>query len=309
MQSFEKQSLIIILGPTAVGKTEISLRLAEIFTGEIISADSRLFYRGMDIGTAKPTKEEMNKIPHHLVNVAKPDEVWSLPMFLEAAYQAIDEIHQRGKIPFLVGGTGQYIRAIVEGWEIPRTHPNSHFRAVFTSLAEEIGPVNLHKRLSDLDPEAASRIDPNNVRRTIRAFEVIFSTGRRFSDQRRKSHPRYRMLILGIRRTRSDLYRRIDSRIKKMVEDGFVEEVERLLEMNYPPDLPSLSAIGYGQIIQHLKGEILLDEAVLQIKKATRQFVRKQSNWFKEENEEINWLDASDNLLEESVLKIENFLK
>ena len=309
MQSLaDRKNLVIILGPTAVGKTELSIRLAEVFGGEIISADSRLFYRGMDIGTAKPTKEELARIPHHLVDVANPDEVWSLAMFQEEAHRAIDDIHQRGKIPFLVGGTGQYIRAIIEGWEIPQTKPNPHLRNVLNAIAEEMGPYELHKRLIEVDPEAASRIEPQNIRRTIRAFEVIFTTGRRFSTQRRKIGSPYRRLVLGIRRSRTDLYQRIDSRLEGMLSDGFVDEVQKLLDRGYSPDLPSLSAIGYRQIIQYQQGELSLEEAIILIKRITRQYVRRQANWFKEGDEVIFWFDAGKTVHEDLTIEIEKFL-
>jgi tRNA dimethylallyltransferase len=306
--SVDKKDLIIILGPTGVGKTEMSLQLAEIFKGEIVSADSRLLYRGMDIGTAKPTKEDLNRIPHHLVDVAYPNEIWSLAKFQDAAYRAINDIQRRKKVPFLVGGTGQYIRAIKEGWEIPRTNPDSHLRAVLNSIAREVGPDKFHKQLSVVDPDAASGIEPQNIRRTIRAFEVIFTTGRSFSAQRKKTRSPYRLLILGIKMPRPDLYQRIDSRLERMLAEGFVEEVQGLLDMGYSPDLPSLSAIGYQQIIQYLHGEITLEEAVVKIKRITRQFVRRQANWFKEEDEDIHWFEACENILQYIVPMIEKFL-
>ncbi len=300
--------LIVIVGPTAVGKTSLSLQLAFFFGGEIVSADSRLFYRGMDIGTAKPTKEELVRVRHHLINVANPDQVWSLVKFQEAAYQAIDDILKRGKIPFLVGGTGQYISAIIEGWEIPKAKPSPRLRLAIKAMTQELGPKTLHKRLVLLDPEAASRIDPQNVRRMIRAFEVIFMTGRRFSDQRNKFGSPYQTLIIGVNRPRPDLYNRIDQRIEIMLENGFVEEVKRLLDQGYSPDLPPLSAIGYRQIIQYLRGDISLDEAVVIMKRSTRQYVRRQSNWFKQDDPRIHWFVAESTILEGMIPLIQKFL-
>ncbi len=176
--------LILIVGPTAVGKTEIAIQLAGKMDGEIVSADSRLFYRGMDIGTAKPTREEQARVPHHLIDIADPDETWSLAQFQKAAREAIADIHSRGKLPFLVGGTGQYMRAVTEGWLPPEVKPDERLRSVLEKLKRERGEEWLYEKLRFLDPEAADRIDPRNVRRTIRALEVIFTTGRKFSAQR-----------------------------------------------------------------------------------------------------------------------------
>ncbi len=183
--------LILIVGPTAVGKTEIAIQLAEKMNGEIISADSRLFYRGMDIGTAKPTLEEQARVPHHLIDVANPDETWSLAQFQQSAQAIIADIHARGKLPFLVGGTGQYVRAVSEGWSPPEVKPDERLRGELEKMRQEKGNSWLHEKLGLLDPEAAEKIDPRNVRRTIRALEVILTTGRRFSSQRGQAESPY----------------------------------------------------------------------------------------------------------------------
>jgi tRNA dimethylallyltransferase len=281
--------LIVIIGPTGVGKTQISLKLAQRLKGEIVSADSRLFYRGMDIGTAKPTPEERARIPHHLIDVAKPDQVWNLAKFQRAALEAIDLIQAKGRIPFLVGGTGQYVRAIVEGWSIPKVKPNPRLRRALKKWANRVSPEGLHSRLARLDPEAAGRIDPPNLRRTVRAMEVILRTGKRFSTQRSSEQSPYQILQIGLVRPRPELYARIDERIRAMLEAGFIDEVRDLLEQGYSPSLPPLSAIGYRQIIAYLHGDLSLDEAVSQIKRLTRQFVRKQANWFKIDDPNIHW--------------------
>src|SRR5215216_1059674 len=182
--SSSKLPLILIVGPTAVGKTELAIQLAERLNGEIVSADSRLFYRGMDIGTAKPTREERARVPHHLIDIANPDEILSLAIFQQKAEQAIADIHTRNKIPFLVGGTGQYIRAVTEGWNPPKVEPNVQLRNELEKLKHEHGIYWLHERLKKLDSLAAMNIDPRNYRRTIRALEVILTTGRKFSEQR-----------------------------------------------------------------------------------------------------------------------------
>ncbi len=310
MQSKDnKNTLIVVLGPTAVGKTEVSLELAQRFNGEIISADSRLFYRGMDIGTSKPTPEDMMRIPHHLIDVADPDQVWSLAKFLRAANAAIENIHQRGGLPFLVGGTGQYIRALVEGWDLPEVKPDSRLREALQKWGGRLGPDGLYERLRSIDPEAAARMDPSNVRRSIRALEVIFHTGRKFSDQQRKSGVPYRTLLLGLTRPRPELYARIDTRIEKMVEDGLVKEVSCLLADGYAEDLPPMTAIGYRQMISHLRGEISLEEGIRLIKRATRQYVRRQANWFKIDDPEIHWFQASDQPVEAMCRRIKKFLE
>ena len=281
--------LVVIVGPTAVGKTEISIQLAERLVGEIVSADSRLFYRGMDIGTAKPTPSQRARVPHHLIDVAAPDQVWSLAVFQRAAYQAIAGVHARGRLPFLVGGTGQYIRAVIQGWQVPKVRSSPRLREALENWAAEIGPDGLHHRLAVLDPKAASRIDYRNLRRTVRALEVILRTGHRFSAQRSKGVPPYRSLQIGLTRPRKELYARVDARIDAMLANGFVNEVRELLSQGYSPDLPTLSAIGYRELVAYLKGKISLQEAVKLIKRHTRQFVRRQANWFKENDPNIHW--------------------
>lgn len=291
--------LIAIVGPTAVGKTELSIRLAERLGGEIISADSRLFYRGMDIGTAKPTPEEMARAPHHLVDVADPDETWSLALFQQRAAQAVDEIHQRGRLPLLVGGTGQYIRAVTQGWTPPEVLPDPRLRGVLEGLAAEHDPYWLHERLALLDPVAAAAIDARNLRRTVRALEVIFTTGRRFSEQRGQVESPYRLATVGLMRPREALYQRVDERIESMFSQGLLKEVQSLLEKGYSPDLPSLSAIGYRECVAVLQGAMTLDEAKIQMKRLTRIFVRRQTNWFKPDDPEIRWFTMGPETLEQ----------
>ena len=303
-----KQNLIVIVGPTAVGKTEFALSLAERLKGEVVSVDSRLLYRGMDIGTAKSTQEELARVPHHLVDVANPDEIWSLAMFQRAAHTAIADIHIRGKIPFLVGGTGQYVRAVTEEWKIPEVAPDERLRESLQSWVNEIGPDGLYDRLKLLDPEAAAKIDPRNVRRTIRALEVILLTGKKFSDQKKRGPSRYRLYQVGLTRPRPELYERVDARIQAMVAAGFIEEVQGLLDAGYSPELPSLSAIGYRQIIQYLQGKIELDEAILLMKRITRQFVRRQANWFKLDDPEIHWFEIGPETLTRIEAEIQSFL-
>jgi tRNA dimethylallyltransferase len=291
--------LVVILGPTAVGKTEISLRLAERFEGEIISADSRLFYRGMDIGTAKPTSDELARVPHHLIDVADPDETWSLAMFQQAARSAAAGCHARGRLPFLVGGTGQYVRAVIAGWQPPPVKPDPGLRQALEAWSRQVGSEGLHARLAQLDPQAAAGIDYRNLRRTIRALEVIFTTGQRFSEQRGTAPSPYRVLQIGLMRPRLELYARVDARIEAMFAAGFVEEVQRLLAAGCGPELPTMSAIGYREVAAYLQGEISLEQAVEQMKRSTRMFVRRQANWFKPDDPEIRWFPAGETAVEE----------
>jgi tRNA dimethylallyltransferase len=285
--------LVVLLGPTAVGKTEIAIRLAERLDGEIVSADSRLFYLGMDIGTAKPSLAERRGVPHHLIDVARPDQPWSLAQFQQQAARVIGEIAGRGRLPLLVGGAGQYVRAVIDGWQPPEVAPDPRLRAALEGWARQVGQDGLHARLAVLDPQAAAGIDPRNLRRTVRALEVILSTGKRFSEQRRRAASPFRLLLLGLMRPRSDLYARIDARVEAMLAAGLVDEVRGLLAQGYPPDLPTFSAIGYREIIQYLQGKCSLEQAVQQIKHDTRVYVRRQANWFKQNDEQIRWFAAT----------------
>ena len=288
-----KPPVILIVGPTAVGKTELALRLAEKLTGEIVSVDSRLFYRGMDIGTAKPSQEEMARAPHHLINIVNPDETLSLAVFQQMARDAIAGIHERGNLPFLVGGTGQYVRAVTEGWSPPEVKPSQRMRDELGRMKEERGKEWLHEKLRMMDEKAAEKIDARNFRRTIRALEVILATGRRLSEQRGSGDSPYQLITVGLTRPREELYRRVDERIEKMFADGLLDEVRGLLDKGYPPDLPSMSAIGYRECVGVIKGSLTPDQAKVEMKRATRVFVRRQGNWFKASDPGIQWFDPS----------------
>jgi tRNA dimethylallyltransferase len=283
-------SLCVIVGPTAVGKTASAIELARRLDGEIVSADSRQIYRGMDIGTAKPTRQEQALAPHHLIDIVAPDEPYTLAQFQADAYAAIDGILARGKLPLLVGGTGLYVRAAVNGLRIPRVPPNQELRA---QLAAQDG-LALYERLRELDPEAAARIDPRNIRRTIRALEVCLATGQRFSELGRASPPPYRITQIGLTMSRPELYARIDTRVDRMMADGLVSEVESLVEQGYGWNLPSMSGLGYREIGTYLRGRVSLDEAVANIKRNTRDFVRRQYAWFRLRDERIRWFENAD---------------
>jgi tRNA dimethylallyltransferase len=289
-----KPPLILIVGPTAVGKTELAIQLAEKLNGEVISADSRLFYRGMDIGTAKPSREELARVPHYLIDIVNPDETLSLAVFQEKAKHIIADIHMRGKIPFLVGGTGQYVRAVTQGWTPPEVIADERLRGALEKLKEERGFEWLHARLQSLDPEAAAKIDARNVRRTVRALEVILTTGRKFSEQRGQVDSPYHLITIGLTRPRPELYQRVDERIGAMFANGFVDEVRGLLEKGYSPTLPSMSAIGYRECIGVVKGELTIEQAKFEMRRVTRVFVRRQANWFKESDPSIMWFKVKD---------------
>jgi len=287
--------LILIVGPTAVGKTELAIQLAEKLNGEIISADSRLFYRGMDIGTAKPSREEMARVPHYLIDIVNPDETLSLAIFQQKAKDIIADIHARGKLPFLVGGTGQYVRSVTQGWTPPEVTENTRMRDELGRIAshEEKGAEWLHTKLKFLDPEAAGKIDARNVRRTIRALEVILTTGRKFSEQRGQADSPYQLITIGLTRPREELYQRVDERIELMFTNGLVDEVNDLLSEGYSSTLPSMSAIGYRECISVVKGLLTRDQAKEEMRRLTRIFVRRQANWFKESDPNIIWFKVN----------------
>ena len=293
MSLMNKKKLVVIVGPTAVGKTEYAIDLAEALNGEIISADSRYFYRGMDIGTAKPDASQLARIKHYLINVADIKENWSLALYQRAVLDAINEISAKGKLPFLVGGTGQFIRAIIEGWKIPTKAADPAIRKILENWIDKIGAEEAHRKLSLLDPAAAELIDFHNKRRTIRALEVIFLTGGKFSEQRNRGQVDFEYKIIGLIRDRKELFSRIDKRIEEMFENSFINEVEGLISKGHSIQDPPLSAIGYQEVIQLIQGSISFEECFDRIKKRSHEFVRRQANWFKGSDERINWFDVS----------------
>lgn len=285
--------LVVILGATAVGKTGLAIRLAQAFDGEIIGADSRQVYRYMDIGTAKPTPEEQSAAPHHLVDVVNPDENLSLAQYQRMAYEAIDAVHERERVPLLVGGTGQYITAVVEGWSIPEVSPNMALRAELEAYAQQHGTDALHQRLQQQDPTAAMKIHPNNVRRVVRALEVCIETSTPISELQRKKPPPYRLLQYGLWLARDALYARADQRVDQMLEAGLLEEVRWLLANGYPATLPAMSGIGYKQLAAYIAGDVPLEQAVQDTKNITHDFIRRQETWFKKHSGGIVWQDMA----------------
>lgn len=287
-----KQPLIVMLGPTATGKTQLGIDLAEAFDGEIVGADSRQIYRYMDIGTAKPTPVQRQQAPHHLIDIVDPDENLGLAQYQWLAYETIDDLHERGKLPLLVGGTGQYITAVVEGWSIPEVPPNYTLREELEAYAATHGSEALHQRLQQADPQAAQATHHRNVRRVVRALEVYLETGTPISTLQQKQPPPYHILQLGLEMDRQRLYERADMRVDQMMAAGFLDEVRRLLEMDYNRNLPSMSGLGYKELVAHLVDGLSLDEAVANTKTATHDFIRRQYTWFHGHDTGIRWHDA-----------------
>jgi len=284
--------LIVLLGPTAVGKTELSLQLCEQFNGEVVGADSRQIYRFMDIGTAKPSLAERQRLRHHLIDIRNPDQTLTLAEYQQLAYQTIDAIHQRGHIPFLVGGTALYIRAVVQGLRIPEVPPDPTLRAELEAELAQTGVGALFQRLQTLDPVTAAVIDAQNPRRVLRALEIVLLTGKSKVELEGAASPAYRIVQIGLDRPRDELYQRIDQRVDAMIAHGLVAETQRLLAAGYQPPLPSISSLGYREIIAYLAGEITLATAVERIKHETHRFVRHQYTSFRKMSD-IHWFDLN----------------
>ena len=299
--------LIAIVGPTAVGKSALAIRLAQVFDAEIVSADSRQVYRYVDIGTAKPSPEERALVPHHLIDVVDPDEDFSLALYQEMAYRVVEDINRRGRLALLVGGSGLYVQAVIRGLRIPSAAPDPELRRSLEEKAAGEGYMALYKELEQVDADAARKIDPRNARRVIRALEVCYITGLPFS-QLQRSEPRFQTFVIGLTTAREDLYRRIDDRVDSMIERGLVQEVQALLERGYSLDLPSLSGLGYKQIGHYLQGEIELDTVVQRIKYETHRFARHQYAWFRPRDERIHWFDVRNGVDEPIQYLVQEFL-
>jgi len=296
--------LIIILGPTAVGKTKLSIELAQRLNGEIIGADSRQIYRYMDIGTAKPTPDEQAQISHHLIDIIDPDYNLTVAEYQDLAYEKINDLHSQNKLPFLVGGTGQYLSAVAEGWSIPRVPPNPEIRMELEAYVVEHDAKALHEQLQKVDAVSADKIHPNNVRRVIRAIEVYRVTGEPISKLQEKKPPPYRILTLGLRLDRDILYPRVDTRVDIMIEQGFIEEVQILLDKGYNRTLPSMTGLGYLEIAEHLLDGTELDEAIQKTKFSTHDFIRRQDVWFRGHDNNILWHNVEEmdvNIVEQSI--------
>jgi len=301
--------VIVIAGPTASGKTDLAIKLAHEINGEIISADSMQIYRGMDIGTAKPTMEERQGIPHYLIDIVDPDEEYSVAHFQRDAKNCIKEILNRGKVPIVAGGTGLYINSLVYNINFSETTADWEYRKQLEEIARDKGPEELHRFLQKVDPVSAEKIHPNNIKRVIRALEVFKTTGKPISQHQLESRtekPEYEFKIFGLEMDRKILYERINKRVDKMMEMGLYEEVESLLE-KYSPDLVSLQGIGYKEIISAIKGEYSLEEAVEKIKLNTRHLAKRQITWFKK-TENLRWIDTGNTETRAIIKKLANNL-
>jgi tRNA dimethylallyltransferase len=286
--------LVAIVGPTATGKTAVAVALAQRIDGEIINADSRQLYRGMDLGTAKPTAAEQAAARHWLIDLADPDERFTLARVLDLSREAMRDIAARGRVPIVAGGTGQYVWALLEGWRVPRVAPDAALRAELEAVAARGAEGALSRVLEAEDPASARRIDPRNLRRVIRAIEVSRATGRPFSAwQEKDGPPAERVVLLGLRFEREELYRRIDARVDTMMDAGLVDEVRGLRD-RYGRDAAAMSGIGYRQLCQYLEGELSLHDAVERIKTETHRLARMQHTWFRADDPRITWLDAGD---------------
>lgn len=288
----DKRPIVVLTGPTAVGKTELSIQLAKAINGEIISADSMQVYKKMDIGTAKIRPEEMMGVKHYLIDEFEPDEEFNVMKFKEYTDKYMNEIYEKGKIPILVGGTGFYIQAVLKDVEF-KEEESSDIRKELEEFANVHGPQALHERLAQIDPKSAEVIHQNNVRRVIRAIEFYEQTGMKFSEhnenEKQKQSP-FNYVYFVLNQDRKILYDRIEKRIDIMMKDGLVEEVKSLISQGYGRDLVSMQGLGYKEIVAYLEGKITLEEAVYILKRDTRHFAKRQITWFKRETD-VTWLD------------------
>lgn len=293
MSENKKKPMIILTGPTAVGKTDLSIQLAKAIGGEIISADSMQVYRHMDIGSAKVTPEEMDGVPHHLIDVLEPEEEFNVVVFQKLAKEALTGIYERGHIPIIVGGTGFYIQALLYDIDFTENDGDTAIRRELEKLAQTQGAGCLHQMLQEIDPESAAAIHQNNVKRVIRAIEFYRQTGKKISlhnEQEREKQSPYQFLYYVLDTDRKTLYERIDRRVDRMMEHGLVDEVKHLADMGCTRDMVSMQGLGYKEILDYLSGEITLEEAVYILKRDTRHFAKRQITWFKRERD-VRWLE------------------
>ncbi|WP_342551490.1 tRNA (adenosine(37)-N6)-dimethylallyltransferase MiaA [Paenibacillus sp. FSL R7-0652] len=290
-----KPKLLVLVGPTAVGKTRLSIELAQAFNCEVISGDSMQVYREMDIGTAKITPAEMKGIPHHLIDIHEPEYPYSVAEFQESCTRLIPEIQERGKLPFIVGGTGLYVESVCYGFQFSESGSDEAFREEQFSYAQQHGAQALHDRLREVDPVSADRLHANDQRRIVRALEIFHLTGEKWSDQlaaQKKESP-YDLLIIGLTMDRQKLYARVEQRIDLMIEQGLVDEVKALLERGVARGHISMQGLGYKEIAAYLQGEVSWEAAVEWLKRDTRRFAKRQLSWFRH-MKDIQWVDMTD---------------
>ena len=310
-RSIADHPLVCIVGPTAVGKTALAVALAQRFDGEVINADSRQVYRGMSIGTAKPSEEELASVPHHLFDILDPSESFGLALFLDLAGKASQEIRERSRLPIVCGGTGQYAWGLVEGQRIPAAPPDPQFRAALEDQAERLGADELHRQLAAIDPARAAALDARNVRRVIRALEIHHVTGRLPSEfLPARESAAGNSLVIGLTMPRDLLYRRIDERVDRMMRDGFLAEVEALADAGYAMGEGPLASPGYRELGKFLAGDLSLEEAVSRAKTQTHRLARRQYTWFKPSDPRIQWLDVNESaLLDRAAALVVSFLE
>ena len=288
--------LVAIVGATGTGKSAIALELTQRLGGEIVNADSRQVYRGMDIGTAKPTPEDRRKTRHHLYDIADPAEGYSLAQYQRDARAALDGIWARDNFAWLIGGTAQYVWGLLEAWQVPEVEPDEALRSELVAFAATKGHEALHARLAAIDPVAAERIDGRNVRRVIRALEVFQKSGKPISEWQQKGTPDFEFLLFGIDVDRKVLYPRVDRRVEAMFEGGLLGEVQTLLDGGLSPGAPAMSSIGYEEAVKHLAGELTLAQAIEKTQIATHRLVRSQDQWFRRDDKRITWIHDADDI-------------
>lgn len=311
----DKKDLVVVVGPTAIGKTDLGIKLAQKLNGEIVSADSMQIYKYMDIGTAKPHMEERQGIPHHMMDIIEPDESFNVALYQEGAKTAIEHIYDLEKLPILVGGSGLYINSIVYPLDFTDATEDLELRDTLYRLVEERGNTYLHEELSKVDPDTASRVHPNDVKRVVRALEIYRLTGKPMSKYRqnfKETEIPYNVVMIGLHMARARLYERINLRVDHMIDTGLIDEVKSLLDMGYTRDLISMQGLGYKEIVAYLEGDYTLDEAVDILKRDTRRFAKRQFTWFKKDSR-IQWLDIEnfqsiDELSGHIVQNIDNLL-
>ncbi|WP_434293699.1 tRNA (adenosine(37)-N6)-dimethylallyltransferase MiaA [Clostridium botulinum] len=298
--------LLIIAGPTAVGKTDISIKLAEKLNGEIISADSMQIYKYMDIGSAKITKDEMKGIPHHLIDVVEPHEEFNVSSFKALAEKSIKDIWNRGKLPIIAGGTGLYINSLIYNYDFTDADRDEKYREYLTKLAEDKGKEYVHSLLKDIDEESYEKLYPNDLKRVVRALEVYKITGKSISEYTKENEKKlydipYNVNYFILNMNREVLYERINKRVDIMMGKGLIEEVKKLESMGYTPDMQSMKGIGYKEVLFYLNGDISLDEAIYLIKKGSRNYAKRQLTWFRKDKRYI-WIDKDKYSSEEEIV-------
>ncbi|MBN2285792.1 MAG: tRNA (adenosine(37)-N6)-dimethylallyltransferase MiaA [Tissierellales bacterium] len=305
-----ENKLILIVGPTAVGKTYISVKIAKLLSSEVISADSMQIYRYMDIGTAKIRSEEKENVPHHLIDVVYPDEAFTVSDFKNSAEKLIKELHGKNQIPIIAGGTGLYVNSLIYDLNFSNTLSDPDIRSDLTAYCDTFGKEALHQRLETIDPVSAKKIHMNNVKRIIRAIEVYLITGKPFSEYNpnfRICTNNYELIMIGLEMQRDLLYNKINERVDSMINNGLIEEVRSLLKKGYGRDLISMQGIGYKEILMYLYEEISLDEALHLLKRNTRRFAKRQFTWFKAD-ERIKWFEVGLSDHEKTLENIKNYL-